>query len=297
MRGLHEFLPGQLPAFLSQQRWFGGKARTISACEIEDTADLPGAGRDVVVVLAGVLYSDGVQERYALLLSCLPDARGLPSLGRLGDSEGTWIVEAAADAEAARALLRGFTEDGHTPTRRGGVLRYADVGQVAKGDLANAAPTVKAVGTEQSNTSLRVGSRLVFKLFRRLEPGENPELEVGRFLTSRTAFRAMSALEGSLTYFPPSGQPATLGVLQTWIDNQGDGWSYGLAALGEYLRTGKRPPQLTPDLTRLGAITADFHAALESDDSVEAFRPDPVLASDIDTWSAQIRDRVSGACA
>jgi maltose alpha-D-glucosyltransferase/alpha-amylase len=138
-----------------------------------------------------------------------------------------------------------------------------------------------------------VGSTLAFKLFRRLEPGENPEVEVGRFLTSRTPFRAMSALEGSLTYVPVSGEPVTLGVLQTWIDNQGDGWSYVLSALGEYRHTDTLPPRLTSDLTRLGAITADFHAALESDDSTEAFRPEPVQPSDIDAWSAQLLDRVS----
>jgi maltose alpha-D-glucosyltransferase/alpha-amylase len=98
-----------------------------------------------------------------------------------------------------------------------------------------------------------------------------------------------------MTYASPDGQTATLGVLQTWIDNQGDGWSYVLSALGEYLRMGIPPPQLGPDMTRLGAITADFHAALESDSHVEAFRPEPVQRSDIDTWSAEVVGRLSRA--
>ena len=293
MQDLRESLPGLLPAFLLQQRWFGGKARTMSSCEIEDTADVPDADRNAVMVIARVAYSDGLRERYALLLSDRPDARGLPALGRLEFPDGDWIVEAATDPEAARALLRGFIGDGLVPTRRGGLLRYADVGDAARRVLADSLLTVRPVGSEQSNTSLRVGSTLAFKLFRRLEPGENPEVEVGRFLTARTPFRAMSALEGSLTYVPASGESITLGVLQTWINNQGDGWSYVRSALGEYRRKDTVLPLLTADMTRLGAITADFHAALESDDSTEAFRPEPVQASDIDAWSAQLLDRVS----
>ena len=288
-------LPGLLPAFLARQRWFGGKAKTIVSCEVEDSADLPDLNAEMVI--AGVSYSDALRERYALLLSRRPDALGFPSLGRLAHPDGDWIVEVATDPAAVPALLRGFTKDGPIPTRRGGILRYADIGEAARHVLANADPTVEILSREQSNTSLRVGSMLVFKLFRRLEQGENPELEVGRFLTSRTAFRAMPALEGSLSYIPPSGEPATLGVLQTWVDNQGDGWGYVLSALGEYKRTGMPPPQLALDMTRLGAITADFHAALESDHSSELFRPEPVQPSDIDAWCAQLLDRVSRACA
>jgi maltose alpha-D-glucosyltransferase/alpha-amylase len=296
MRRLLESLPALLPAFLAQQRWFGSKARTIVRCEAEDAADLPGPVETIVVV-AGVWYADAMRERYALLLSRRPDTHGLPSLGRLSYPDRDWILETATDPDAARALLHGFVEDRPVPTHRGGVLLYADVGEGARQVLGAGAPPVNAVGSEQSNTSLRVGSTLVFKLFRRLEPGENPELELGRFFTSRTSFRAMSALEGSLTYRPPSGESATLGVLQTWINNSGDGWSYVLSALGECRRTGKRRPPLGPDMTQLGVITGDFHAALESDRSLEAFRPEPVESSDVDTWSTQLLNRVSRVCA
>jgi len=297
MSGVLDALPAILPAFLIQQRWFGGKARTIARCEIEDSADLPGPHGGVAVVMASVSYSDALPERYALLVSRRSDTHGLPAFGRLGSPEGDWILEAATDPEAVRALLHGFIEDRPIPTYRGGVLRYADVGAVARQVLATGASPVKAVGSEQSNTSLRVGSTLVFKLFRRLESGENPELDLGRFLTSRTSFRAKSALEGSLTYHPPSGESATLGVLQTWVDNLGDGWSYVLAALGEYRRTARRRFSLGPDMTQLGMITSDFHSALESDRSLEAFRPEPVESSDIGAWSAQLRNRVSRVCA
>jgi maltose alpha-D-glucosyltransferase/alpha-amylase len=289
-------LPGLLPAFLVRQRWFGGKAKTIVSCEVEDSAELPDADAETVAVIAGVSYSDGLRERYVLLLSSRTDAGGFPSVGRVALPGGDWIVEAATDAASAPALLRGFTRGGSIPTRRGGILQYGDTGAAARHVLASD-PRVEALGNEQSNTSLRVGSLLVFKLFRRLQPGENPELEVGRFLTSRTTFAAMSALEGSLTYIAPDGESATLGVLQTWVDNEGDGWGYVLSALDEHRRAGMPPPRLAPEMIRLGAITADFHAALASDHSSEAFRPEPVQQHDIDAWCSQLLDRVSRVCA
>ena len=83
MSGVLDALPAVLPAFLIQQRWFGGKARRIARCEIEDSADLPGQG-GVAVVIASVSYSDAQPERYALLVSRRSDTHGLPALGRLG---------------------------------------------------------------------------------------------------------------------------------------------------------------------------------------------------------------------
>jgi maltose alpha-D-glucosyltransferase/alpha-amylase len=288
-------VPELLPAFLIQQRWFGSKARTIATCEVEDWAALPGPGAEVVATIAGVSYSDAPSERYSLLLVRRPDALGSPPLGRLASRHGEWIVDGATDPEAIRALLRSFANVGAIPTHRGGILRYADASAAARQLLADDNVTVKAVGNEQSNTSVRVGSTLVFKLFRRLESGENPELEVARFLTSHTKFSAMAALEGSLTYVPPAGEPATMGILQTWIDNQGDGWRHVLAALGEYRHTRRTAVSLASDITRLGSITADFHAALESDHSTATFRPEPVQPSDIDGWSAQVATRLARA--
>jgi trehalose synthase-fused probable maltokinase len=145
---------------------------------------------------------------------------------------------------------------------------------------------VRAVGTEQSNTSVRVGGTLVFKLFRRLDAGENPELEVGRFLATRTTFRDMPMLRGSVTYVSPRGAPSTVGVLQDWIESRGDGWSHVLSLLRQ------RPPgrqELEEDLFGLGRTTAAFHAALASDPADAAFAPEPVTAADVEKWASGLQ--------
>jgi maltose alpha-D-glucosyltransferase / alpha-amylase len=286
-------LPDLLPAFLRRQRWFGGKGRTIVGCEIEDFAEVPPAVERTAVVIANVSYADGQHERYVLVISPPQTAPGRPGGDRIGIGDDDEIVEVATDPEAVRALLKGFGHNTTITTHRAGSLRYADVGNVAAHLLTRADVPVTPLRAEQSNTSLRVGSDLVFKLFRRLQPGENPELEVGRFLTCRTRFRAMSALEGSLTYYPATGAPATLGVLQAWIENEGDGWAYVLSALRHYQHTGSVPPDLPTAVTRLGQITAELHAALESDVSLEAFRPEAVHAADTADWCAQLRARLA----
>jgi maltose alpha-D-glucosyltransferase/alpha-amylase len=294
IHGLEDVLAARLHPFLQQQRWFGGKARTVRACEVEDWAEI-GGGHDVAVVVAAVIYADDARERYGLLLARRPEAGGLPTLGQLGDSGSGWIIEAAGDPGATGRLLRGFAAAGDVPTRRGGVLRYGDVSRTVAGLVTRDGYPVTGLGADQSNTSLRIGQTLVFKLFRRLEPGENPELEVGRFLTSRTSFRAMSALEGSLTYVSPQGAPSTLAVLQSWIDNEGDGWRYALRSLTDALHAGAGPSRLPDDARLLGEVTADLHAALESGGDDDAFEPEPVQRRDIDGWTAGLQHRISQA--
>jgi trehalose synthase-fused probable maltokinase len=174
---------------------------------------------------------------------------------------------------------------------RGGELRYRDTGDAAMRALGGTErPLIRAVGAEQSNTSVRVGGTLVFKLFRRLEDGENPELEIGRFLMTHTSFRAVPTLRGSLTYVPARGVPSTLGVLQDWVDNRGDGWSYVVGLLEQ--AGGSTGHTLLRDLFALGETTAECHAALSVDATVPAFAPEPVTGSDIEDWRASLLERL-----
>jgi maltose alpha-D-glucosyltransferase/alpha-amylase len=289
---LEDALARGLPAFLPEQRWFGGKARAIATCEVEDAASL--GDEAAVVVVVRVSYADAPSERYALLVSCRTEPGRLPRVSRLrtGD-DAPWVVESATDPTAARVLLRGFASSADLPMRHGGRLRYADASDAARRVVAEDSLRVAPIGAEQSNTSLRVGGALVFKLFRRIEPGENPELEIGRFLTSRTSFRDISALDGSVIYTPRTGEACTLGVLQHWVENDGDGWRYVLARLRASLDAGRPVPDLVSAMTTLGAITARCHAALASDSSTDAFAPEPVSRDDADDWQAQLSARVA----
>ena len=241
----------------------------------------------------------GGGERYALVVGIYDAARGCSTIGTIEWQPGLLAVEAGADGPAVLAVLHGFLTGEPLRGARGGLLTYADATDLAKLVVAPSGggpPAVKPVGLEQSNTSIRLGSSHVFKLFRRLDEGENPQLEIGRFLAG-TNFRSAPKLEGSLTYRAPDGRTATLGLLEDWIANGGDGWSHVVAQLERAARDESGIDELAQDMLLLGTTTADCHAALASDPSSEAFAPEPVTPADVRIWRAGLLAQADRAMA
>jgi maltose alpha-D-glucosyltransferase/alpha-amylase len=290
---MEQALPDLLPGFLPQRRWFGGKARMIVRVDLEDAAWLTGGRRPYALLVVRVEDAIGDRTAYSLLLAFDDQTDGRAVVGRVdGGRDVAWAVEATDAPDAALALLQGFASSPRVatiPMLHGGTLLYRDGDEPAASVLAGR-PTVQPVGADQSNTSLRLDRTLAFKLFRRLEHGENPELEIGRFLTTRTSFRALPILRGSLTYVPARGEPATLGVLQDWIENQGDGWSH---VVGLLRQSGDGSDALRQDAFSLGTTTASFHQALAADGDEPAFSPEPVTPIDVDAWRGNVVERLS----
>jgi maltose alpha-D-glucosyltransferase/alpha-amylase len=160
---------------------------------------------------------------------------------------------------------------------------------------------------EQSNNSVIFGERLMLKVFRRLEEGVNPELEVGRFLTEKTNFAQTAPLAGSLEYRRAQGEPVTIAILQGYVPNQGDAWQYTLNTLAHFfaspdlvgLEPGAMPRSLVeaskkdlPEIASktiggylesarlIGKRTAELHLALSSDPEDPAFAPERISSSD-----------------
>jgi maltose alpha-D-glucosyltransferase/alpha-amylase len=236
-----EALESALLDVLPSRRWFGGKARTLRAVEISEAVPIDGA----VVALLAVSYTDAEAETYALPLAFAPDsdaelverlrAAGSPVVARLesGDPEGTGLLyDPLGEPGFSRALLAAFEHGESFRGARSEMVATASPVFAAirgQGDLEPA--PLKA---EQSNTSVRFGDRLILKMFRKLEPGVNPDLEIGRFLTDQTDFRHTPRVAGALEIRERRSEPMTLGILQEFVANEGDAWSYTLDALGRY---------------------------------------------------------------
>ncbi|MCC7243208.1 MAG: hypothetical protein IT180_14875 [Acidobacteria bacterium] len=290
---LDRVLPGTLPSLLSTQRWFGSKARVVDRVAVRDFAWLPGAPHANGLCIAEVAFAQGRSERYALVIGRRAEPGAAPVVAGPSDGETLWTVEATAEQDGAYALMAGFAGSSHLLTERGGAIRFADATSVTADTIASR-PPARAVGVEQSNSSVRLGHGLVFKLLRRLDDGENPELEIGRFLTTRTGFRAMPALHGSVTYESPEGHAATVAIVQAWVESRGDGWSHVLALLGENLHGEGGLDELGRDLALLGATTAEFHSAMASDARDPAFSPEPATAADAHSWTAALANQAAG---
>lgn len=282
-------LPQLCPAWLPSQRWYGGKARTIERVAVADTVWIGPSPQRCAVVLIDVVYAGergraGV-ERYAMVIG-ISDTAGPSAIGRLSHPPGRYVVEAACDPAAVLDLLVTMaSSEGARGTRSGGTVRGHDVSQQTSRIIAEAADgrtEVRALGLEQSNTSVRVGRAHAFKLIRRIHAGEHPQLEIERFLTA-AGFPSAPSLEGSLSYQLGSDCYA-IAALEGWVDNAGDGWSYVVAAL-QHAATDAAA--LERDLFTLGATTAEFHATLAAGGGA-AFAPEPATEADFREWRERV---------
>jgi len=159
---------------------------------------------------------------------------------------------------------------------------------------------------DQSNTSIVFGSSLFLKVFRYIEEGVNPELEIMDFLTEKAAFPHISKLRGSLEYKLEDYEPVTLAILQDYVPNQSTAWQYTLDELQRYfekaltylstdpksLMSEKHLLEIIEDeapkevlelmgtyleeARLIGVRTAELHVALASSGDDPAFRPEPL---------------------
>ena len=92
----------------------------------------------------------------------------------------------------------------------------------------------KPIKAEQSNSSIIYGDRVILKFFRRVEAGENPDLEIGRFLTERKNFPHIPAVAGWLDYKGKDDREMSLGILQAFVPNVGDAWRFTRKSLSSF---------------------------------------------------------------
>jgi trehalose synthase-fused probable maltokinase len=270
--------PGRsdLARFLIRQRWFAAKTRGIAAVEVLDWAVLDPDGPLVLLLLA----VDGDPYYVPVTVS----AEGAPeaALARAGAEA---VVDAHHDPRFGRRVLAAIAAGRSADGRHGRFAFRPTTGWAFPADPDGLA--ARRLTGEQSNTSVVVGD-LVLKSLRRPEPGLNPDLEITRFLTTRTAFRHVPRLAGWVEYVG-AGEPATLAVLQEFVANTGDGWTHVVSTLaGRGADIARRPDPLIEDVRRLGAITGGLHAALASDDRDADFRSEPVGRDDIAGWAGEI---------
>jgi maltose alpha-D-glucosyltransferase/alpha-amylase len=199
------------------------------------------------LTLLQVTYTDGDPEVYTLPLAWaigerLAEVQGTPLvLARLrlqggGDANDGVLYDASTDKRFATTLLELMARP-HRPSRTAGGLATAP-SRAFRSLLRNAAAALEPLPmrAEQSNTSIVFGDVFILKLYRRLEEGINPDLEIGRYLTEQRNFPNIAAVASALEYRRPNAEPTTLAILQSFLPNQGDAWSYTLDILSRYFQ-------------------------------------------------------------
>ena len=227
-----------LPAFLSEQRWFGSKDKTIAAVDVEDAVRLD-ENPAVYLSLLTVRFADDTRAHYTLPLTL---ARGDEAEQLLVDRPDAAVAWLETDQDAARGLIYDATarpafwatlfewwQDGSKGRSLKGVY-VAEPSEDARGDRPE---TVHLLSGEQSNTSAVINDTYFVKLYRRLERGTNPEKEMLNHLTA-VGFPFTPRLHGTID-FRRSDRQYTLGILQEALPVETDGWSYALDATTKFL--------------------------------------------------------------
>src|SRR5262249_1279054 len=220
---------------------------------------------------------------------------------RRGPREGT-LRDAAADPEFISALLEKMRRSAPLEAGEGRSLEFRPVDQRSVPDKIE---NVRAVDTEQSNTSVLVGSECVVKLFRKLEPGIDPEIELGRFLTEVAPFANTAPMLGAVELIDDHARHA-VAIIHQFIQNQGDAWSVTSGYLDCYVEEQRRlttePTEETDEqaaylarIRQAGVRIAEMQVALASRDDIPDFAPEPITADDASEWSAELLDRVGRA--
>ena len=263
---------------IASQRWFGGKSKDVLDARVLDAGVTPGDPPILAIAIVEVRYGLQTHDLYHLPLGFRPAEEGWRA-SAIAETEGWVAYDAIADPELARRMFELMRTDAALDTGEATIVFRPT------GDLPPGIETARPMGAEQSNSSLVLDERYALKLYRRLAPGMNPELEVLRFLTER-GFEHTAALEGYIAY---EGRPleATLAIVQEFVSAKGDGWELARDTLA-----GGEPGWIPEHARRLGEVTALLHNALASDPADPHFAPEDPSTEALGLLSASIDEEI-----
>ncbi len=348
-------LQAALPAWLGRQRWFGAKSKVVQTIEVQSwialkTRTTERDSLDAALFMLNVFYAEGEPDVYQLPLALTLDPaademlRASPQsvIASLPTGSGMAVLHDATTLESVRqALLRLIAEESTLPlhesaetvrTNEASNLGAAGLTAVRSSlfaDTASGENLLARIGSaEQSNTNILFGDQMILKLFRRLEPGENPDVEIGRFLTEVAHFPRIAPFLGEIKVNTAAlqqtdqqtTQQTTIAMLQQLVRNEGDGWQWTLDELSRFYeavagrpapRSEGSPPTFTHEsaipsqaketaglylgaAALLGRRTAEMHLALATETTDEAFRAEPSSAEDLARDARRIDAQIHG---
>jgi maltose alpha-D-glucosyltransferase / alpha-amylase len=292
-----------LPAFLAGRRWFAERNVTAAARIV---GDLPLSSSDPALGIA-LVEAKGRQHTTTYLLPLIvkwtrfdPVRQNPNALAavRRGPREGT-LLEASADPAFVAALIENLNAARVIETAQ---LRL-EFRPAARLKERGAEPIedVRAVDTEQSNTTVLVDSAYVVKLFRRPEPGINPEIEISRFLTEIVDFPNAPPFLGAVE-LAENGTRSAVAVVHGFVQNQGDAWTVTSAYLDRFVEEQRLLTAAVADdsseqapygqrMHQIGRRVAELQLALASRDDLVDFAPEPITAADIRSWTQKLLRR------
>ncbi|MEO3870425.1 phosphotransferase [Nonomuraea sp. B12E4] len=272
-----------LAAWISRQRWFGGKGRPIDELSIDSDVELTPGLRHLIIAV----WQEGSRDRYQVLLGERDSPCDRLSHALIGTAGDRFLYDAVHDSERMSWLLEGMARD-----ESSGGLRMRHV----PGVTIDTSQRSLVLGAEQSNTSLVYGDAYICKLFRRLIPGVNPELEVVTALAARGAphiAQPYGWIEADL-----DGTKTTLAFMQEFLSTANDGWDLALTSVRDLyaslpeITAAEAGGDFAAESLRLGVATARVHHEL-----AQAFPTETVEIPEVKRMAETFRRRLGRAVA
>lgn len=282
--------------FLAGRRWFGDKARRIDRVEMFDVAVVPAGPDYFAPTLVRVAFEDRGSAAYFLPIVVTLEA--LPAEAMLGvveHGDDRWGLVEALSVPRFQAWLLDHLAAPATVPMQAGALIFEPTSVLSRYLAAAQTGGSRVITGEQSNTSIIFGDAAILKAFRKLQPGVNPDIEIGAYLIEQTTFRHVPPMLGSMRYEPDGSEPVSIGILQTFVPSTGDAWTMTIHELSELISG--EGAVLEPALALRNAIqmasvlgrrTGELHVALASGSGGASFEPEVVTPADIKTWQAAL---------
>jgi maltose alpha-D-glucosyltransferase/alpha-amylase len=295
-----------LPGFLARSRWYAERnpkeiqptlTSAVPFCVIGDnrpwvaffeTTQRGVTGRYVLPMQIEWVRFD--RERY--------NPKALAAV-RQGAREGT-LLDVASDSIFIGLFLRNLQQS-ETVEENALRLEFRPTGRFADRPIREP-ERIRTIEAEDSNTTSLVDHDYVVKIYRKLETGIHPEIEIGRYLTDVAGFANAPALLGS-SELVEGNQHSAVGVVHAYVENQGDGWAVSAAYLDRFIdeqrvvtRDAHRAEsgQLGPYrrlMAQIGRRLAELHLALAGHPELPDFAPEPTRPEDITHWTSETTER------
>lgn len=290
-----DFFCRKLEDFLPSKRWYSAKDDTIVAVSFQALIPL----EKVLLAVVLVALKGGEKPTFLIPLRAAfgEDADKIPESAVIAGIESAdkkgLIYDAAGDDDFAGCLLPLLERDASVDIGTGMTLSGASTATGKTLIREVDGMPQKMLGLEQSNTSLIIGKKIMLKMYRRTAFGSHPEVATTSFLTEEAKFENTPAYLGMLELKYEDGRTMALGILQSFVPNVGDGWSYTMEYLKSYFadalagQTGLRHTAYLKEARLLGKRTAEMHKAFAKGTD-EVFKPEPVTADDLAAWRDQV---------
>lgn len=291
------------------QRWFAGKGRKLVEIDSKliEPVKLPGCN-NLIIHLFSANFGDGTQQDYFFPCQMIwegraPEGNVMPGwfiAKTRQQNEVGYLVDGMGSDEFCHAVMHGMMANLKIRLANAH-LYFTGTGVIDDfndEDLAIRRPII-----EQSHTSVFFGEKYIFKIYRNIQAGPSPELQMGKHLTAAN-FRNIARVAGAIELVQDDGTSTVLGIMQEYIDNQNDCWTFTLNYLDRFLEASL---VATPDeqqvtdselqgihelylgkMQTLGQQIGKMHCILAEDSDDPNFKPEPISEKDMLDWTNKI---------